>query len=760
MSIEEQFQQARLAKQGQYEVRTNLMHNGEPVYTNRLIFEDSPYLLQHAHNPVNWYPWGDEAFVTASAENKPIFLSIGYSTCHWCHVMEEESFDNEQVAELLNTHFISIKVDREQRPDLDEIYMTGVQLISGQGGWPMSSFLTSEGKPFYGATYFPPQQFMSLLQRIQQFWSLKREAIESDALSISNKIHQQLTHREKALEIGQLQINQALSALKENEDTQCGGFGNTPKFPNESNLLLLLDQLERDKGPLDENPLWNTLNRALMAMLQGGIYDQLAGGFHRYATDRHWLVPHFEKMLYNQAQLAQLFARTWRLSGAEINGNAEYRRICEETLDYVLREMRTEKGTFYSATDADSEGHEGKFFVWSWHELKQLLSEPQIDLLKVVYGTSKGGNFEGNNILFLPKPLIKVAERMKISYHQLLDEIDKVKQLLYPVRQKRPAPLRDEKVITEWNAMMIKAFAEAGLILNQTRYTEAAEQAALSIWDNSRDTNGLLLRIYYNGIASGAANLEDYSHYLQALIKLYDATANRDWLDKARQLWRQMSSLFWEPDGGGFYTSQTNTEGPLIVRAQPYFDGATPSGNAVALAALCALNERCCEAGLEQQINQLIARFSAMLEKAPMAMCYMLTGIAQRLSSNPSCVQYAAQGAIKVDAELTATLDNRFFATLDLNISSGWHINDQKAADKNLIATQVGLGNSDAAWTLVNSQYLPSSPRLGMGYQGHLRIQLDLERHLTNVPLLILMQLQACSDSNCLAPQQIEILLH
>ncbi len=759
MNIEDQLRRARLTKQGSYEVRTHLIQNGVPLYTNRLVFEDAPYLLQHAHNPVDWYPWGDEAFSRAASENKPVFLSIGYSTCHWCHVMEEESFDNEQVAALLNKHFISIKVDREQRPDLDEIYMTGVQLISGQGGWPMSSFLTSEGKPFYAATYFPAQQFMSLLQKIHQIWTHKKYAIEEDAQSIADRIEQQLSHHEKALQTGQTQINQALSALKESEDEKFGGFGNAPKFPNESNLLLILDQLQRESGQLDEKPLWKTLNRSLSAMLQGGIYDQLAGGFHRYATDRQWLVPHFEKMLYNQAQLVPLYARVWRLSGGSVNGNIEYRRICEETLDYVLREMQTKDGAFYSATDADSEGQEGKFFVWSWHELEQLLSKTQLDLLKSVYGVTKGGNFEGNNILFLPYPLEEVAAQIGRPYRTLLDEITLTKEVLYPARQIRPAPLRDEKIITEWNAMMISALAEAGLLLGDPSYIDAAERAALFIWDKSRDANGIIQRIFYNKSASGKANLEDYSHYLLALIRLYDATAKTEWLSRAQQTWQQMTELFWEPDDGGFYTSQDETEGPLIVRAQPYFDGATPSGNSVALTALIALNERSHHPELDQQINQQIARFSAIVNRIPTAMCYMLTAIAQRLKQNPSSIQYAAQGAIRVEATLSAHENNRFRALINLNIGKDWHINNNLADDENLVATEIRLADSSKLWKLEDIRYLPAHDHSSTGYQGALRIELDLEGRSKDEALSITLQLQACSTSHCLEAEQIDILL-
>lgn len=749
MSDTEQLKQARLAKKGQYEIRTHLVKGSEPLYTNRLILEDSPYLLQHAHNPVNWYAWGEPAFAAAKVENKPVFLSIGYSTCHWCHVMEEESFDNERVAELLNRYFISIKVDREQRPDLDEIYMTGVQFISGHGGWPMSSFLTSDGKPFYGATYFPPQQFMQLLERIQQLWHTKQSELESNANSIATAIGRQLVHRNQALEVGPPQIEQALAQLIESEDSANGGFGAAPKFPNECQLLLFLDQLERTPEKLEQNPKWDTLYRTLTAMLQGGIYDQLAGGFHRYSTDAQWLTPHFEKMLYNQAQLSRLYVRSWALSGGELSGDPELRRISEETLDYILREMCSEEGAFYSATDADSEGQEGKFFVWPYAELKALLNQDQLVLAEKVYGVTRQGNFEGSNILYLPQPLQRCAKQLGVSLDTLLQKIQDLKQRLYQARQARTPPLLDNKIITEWNGMMISALAEAGYLLKNFTYIAAAKKAALFLW-HQRDPEGYLYRIYCNGKADTPATLEDYSQYLQALITLYDTTREPDWLNKALLVQQQMTALFWNSEVGGFYSSQQNVGGPLIVRAQPYFDGATAAGNSVALIALATLNYRHKDPIREQQTDQLINRFSGTLGKIPTASCHMLTGLAQRIEPSPGALQYAADGQIRIEGILEKSSDNHYRLTLSLQMSEGWHIYGAQPgiSASQQYPTRIEINDAAQGWKLNDVQYPDSSP-----YQGKIILTLYLEANPDAMPLMINLHFQPCNDQLCLTPE-------
>ncbi len=438
--LKQQIQAAYVAKGDDYLPRTqHLDDEGQAIYINRLIFQDSPYLLQHAHNPVDWHPWGPEAFALAQRENKPVFLSIGYSTCHWCHVMEIESFEDESIARYMNEHYISIKVDRELLPDIDTIYMTAVMMVNGQSGWPMSSFLTSDGKPFYGGTYYPPAQFQNLLEQVYKTWTDDHEQYLEQANAITEEINRIMSAKQKATSITNDTIEKAVQNMLGSYDSTYGGFGRTPKFPNEPNLFLLLEAAVHFDDTFD----LDVLNKTLREMAQGGIYDHVAGGFHRYSTDQHWLVPHFEKMLYNQANLARIYLRAY-----ELTGNDFYKQVVSETLDYVLREMTDSEGGFYSATDADSEGREGAFFVWDKAELKSLLTADEFKLAVDVFGVTDSGNFEGENILFLPEPYAAYAERHKLVLGELHKDVATIKEKLLVARNKRIPPLRDDKIIT------------------------------------------------------------------------------------------------------------------------------------------------------------------------------------------------------------------------------------------------------------------------------------------------------------------------
>ncbi|MCG8380328.1 MAG: thioredoxin domain-containing protein, partial [Proteobacteria bacterium] len=433
------------AKGESYRARTRYLDgNDKPVYINRLILEDSPYLLQHAHNPVDWYPWGDEAFNTAKENNKPVFLSIGYSTCHWCHVMEEESFDNEAIAKHMNEFFICIKVDRELHPDVDTFYMTAVMMMQGQGGWPMSSFLTADRKPFFGGTYYQPAQFIALMSRVNDIWQNQQTEIFEQADAISQQIAGTMAVRQSLNEIGTNVIDTAAQAIMNHHDPHYGGFGQAPKFPNEPYLYFLLEYAIYSLNQDILNAVINTLH----IQACGGIYDQVAGGFHRYATDRNWLVPHFEKMLYNQANLSYVFTQAYQLTGEK-----DFKRVACETLDYVVREMTNTQGAFYSATDADSEGHEGLFFIWDKQEIKSLLKDDAEEFIKL-YQIMDGGNFEGKNIPNLDQPLSIYAGQNNIDYDELIERLDRNKKILWDVREKRIPPLRDDKIITAWNGMM------------------------------------------------------------------------------------------------------------------------------------------------------------------------------------------------------------------------------------------------------------------------------------------------------------------
>jgi uncharacterized protein YyaL (SSP411 family) len=743
--------EARQQKKGSYEVRTQYRDDGEPRYTNRLIFEDSPYLLQHAHNPVNWYAWGEEAFAEAQRLSKPVFLSIGYSTCHWCHVMEEESFDDERVAALLNREFIAIKVDREQRPDIDEIYMTGVQLLSdGGGGWPMSNFLTPQGKPFFGGTYYPRDQFMHLLEKVAQVWSTSHPAILDQADRLYAAIEQRLQARGDAGTVGQAEIDRAVQQLLAGEDKRHGGFRDAPKFPNESHLMLLLDQLERSDTSLHRDPRREALERALNGMLQGGIYDQVAGGFHRYATDQRWLVPHFEKMLYNQAQLARVYARAWRLTA-----EPEYRRVAVETLDYVLREMRSPQGGFYSATDADSEGEEGRYFVWTWPELTGLLNDRQLNLAVQVYGVSERGNFEGHNILYLPRPLDDVARANGYPDREtLLDELSALKGVLYAERQCRVAPLRDDKIITEWNGLMITALAEAGYLFDQPAYIEAAAEAAAYIWNSS--DGGRLYRISSHGSRSTRATLEDYGAYLVAVLALYDATGDTRWLERAVALQQTMDTLFWNATGGGFFVSQSHGDGPVLLRSQSAMDGATASGNSLALVALVALNQRRSTPQLAAQIDQQISRYSAVMRTAPLALGAMLVGVAEYQRAAPRALQYAGDGHVRISAVL-----DRGVLVVTLSIDEGWHVNASDSGHRDLIDTRLTVHNapvSTVQYPPGKAMTLSFSEQPLRIYEGDVRIVAD--SLADSGPVVASLRLQSCSDRLCLAPQTLQLVFH
>lgn len=477
----------------EYRPRTeHLLENGSPLFTNRLILEDSPYLIQHAHNPVDWYAWSAEAFDRARRENKPVFLSIGYSTCHWCHVMERESFDNLEIARFMNEHFVSIKVDRERRPDVDSTYMTAVQLITGRGGWPMSSFLTPEGKTFYGGTYYPPDQFKQLLKNVKTAWREDQDELVQQADAISLEIQRHMATDKKTQRIGQATIDLAIQQILRRYDDMEGGFSTAPKFPNEAILFFLFDVATRyrDKVAMD------AVLHSLQEMAMGGIYDQVGGGFHRYSTDPHWLVPHFEKMLYNQANLSRLYIKAY-----EVTGGINYARVARQTLDYVLREMTSADGGFYSATDADSEGEEGKFFVWSPEQIKTVLTVlEEADFAIDIFDITTAGNFEDKKtILNLPVSLHVYAQKKHLALQDVTQKLDEVREKLLAARNRRIPPLRDDKIVTAWNGMMITALANAADVFGEDHYLDSAIRTAEFIWSSLRNTDNTLWRSYLTG---------------------------------------------------------------------------------------------------------------------------------------------------------------------------------------------------------------------------------------------------------------------
>ena len=554
---------------------------------NRLIHETSPYLLQHARNPVDWYPWGGEAFEKAKRENKPVLLSIGYSACHWCHVMEEESFENEETAEIMNQHFVSIKVDREERPDLDQIYQNAVQLfIRRGGGWPLTIFLTPDKIPFYGGTYFPPNDryglpgFPQILEFVATAYREKRDDIRKTTADVQNALAQmsgaQTVPTKKEINPDLLEL--ASESLSRIFDTTHGGFGGAPKFPATPSLSLFL-RYYRLGG--DETYL-NRVTFTLGEMAWGGIYDQLGGGFHRYSTDDHWLVPHFEKMLYDNAQLASLYFWTYQATGQTF-----YRRIGEEILEYVIREMTDPEGGFYSTQDADSEGHEGKFFVWTPEEIQSILGEEIGALIVRHYGVTPSGNFEKKNILHIVKPIDLLAKESGKSEAEMEQILREAKQKLFLEREKRVKPFRDEKILTSWNGLMIGAFVEGYNVTRNRRYLAVAEKGADFVLTRLHK-EGRILRTFKDGVGKLNGYLDDYAFFINALLDLHEATSAPPYLDRAKSLTARLVDQFWDEAQGGFFFTSKDHES-LIARYKSSADQSTPSGNAVAAYALLRL---------------------------------------------------------------------------------------------------------------------------------------------------------------------------
>jgi uncharacterized protein YyaL (SSP411 family) len=546
---------------------------------NRLATETSPYLLQHAHNPVDWYPWGTDAFDHARREDKPILLSVGYSACHWCHVMERESFENDEIAALMNRLFVSIKVDREERPDVDQIYMQAVQSMTGRGGWPMTVFMTPDGVPFYGGTYFPPVDrhgmpaFPRLLQSIADAYHGRRgEVLEAGRQLVETMGQSERLSRSASL-LSRDVVTRAYLGLAGEFDERDGGLGQAPKFPQPMTWEAILRVWKRtgDARALE------MLRRTLTRMARGGIYDQLGGGFHRYSVDAQWLVPHFEKMLYDNAQLASLYLHGWLATN-----DSEYRLIVEETLDYVRREMTHPAGGFYSAQDADSEGAEGKFFVWSPDEIRAALGDPALARVALAYwGVDDGPNFEDHSILFVPRDPATVAESLGLTQDAMMASLARARQVLHAAREKRVHPGLDDKVLASWNGLMLAAFAEAAAVLGRTDYLAAAVHNA-EFLASQMVRDGRLRRSWKDGQARITGYLEDHAMVGAGLLALYEATFDRKWLDESRRLAEEALRLFWSEEREAFFDTGHDQE-TLVVRPRNLFDNAVPSGTSVTI---------------------------------------------------------------------------------------------------------------------------------------------------------------------------------
>ncbi len=589
---------------------------------NRLINEQSPYLRQHAYNPVDWYPWSHEAFRRARDENKPILLSVGYSACHWCHVMERESFENEQIARLMNDNFVCIKVDREERPDVDQIYMDAVQMIAGRGGWPLTMFLTPDGRPFFGGTYYPPSDrqgmpgFPRVLIAIAEAYrsGAKEVAHNVDHLTKALGALAAYTPSEGDLTPGLPAI--AARALAQHYDSVNGGIGQAPKFPNTFvfSLFLRVFQHEGDESMAE------MVRHTLRKMARGGIYDQLGGGFHRYSVDERWLVPHFEKMLYDNAQLARLY-----LDAARALNEPEFLGVARETLDYVLREMTDAEGGFYSTQDADSEGEEGKFFLWTRDGVERVVGAELAPIAERYFDVSDEGNFEGANILHRTLEVADAARLFKMSEQQMGAALAQIRTRLFEARERRVRPGRDDKVLVAWNAMMLSAFAEGFRALHEQRYLDAAVRAFSFI--NTRMWNGRALkRSFKDGVARFNAYLEDYALLANAALDLHAATLDTSYLERARTLADVMLERFLDRDKGGFFFTSDDHEA-LITRSKAAFDGSTPSGNSAAVMALLRLYACTGEERYRIEAERTLKLFREFIEKQPFGFSYMLEAI-------------------------------------------------------------------------------------------------------------------------------------
>ena len=592
-------------------------------FTNRLIRESSPYLLQHAHNPVDWYPWGDEALRRAKEEDKPILLSIGYSACHWCHVMEKECFENEAIAGTMNERFINIKVDREERPDLDEIYMHAAQVMTGGGGWPLNVFLTPALIPFHAGTYFPPEDrrempgFPKILIIVSDYYRTRREEVQKINHQIQETLQQITTIVPSRGSIDGQLLKRGFEILEKQFDPTYGGFGSAPKFPSSLSLSFLL-RFWKGAGSEKARKMVET---TLTKMANGGIYDHLGGGFHRYSIDERWLVPHFEKMLYDNALLSRTYVEAYQATGEE-----RYRRVAEETLDYVLREMTSPEGGFYSAQDADSEGEEGRYYVWTREEIKDILGKEKGTPFCAFYGVTQQGNFEGRaSTLNIASSMEKISERHGMSVGELESVLGEGRRRLLAEREKRIRPGTDEKILTSWNGLMISGLTDGYRVSGREAYLGAAKEAAQVILQEMRKT-GHLMRVFSKGESRVKGYSEDYAFFVQALIDLYETTFEIDWLEKAYALNQEMTRQFWDRDHGGFFFTGKENE-PLIAQSKNPYDNVLPSSNSVGLFNLLRLGYLTGEEDLKQKSEQILHLFHGLLAEHPQGFANMLSGL-------------------------------------------------------------------------------------------------------------------------------------
>ena len=597
---------------------------------NSLINEKSPYLLQHAHNPVDWHAWSDETFELARQQNKPVFLSIGYATCHWCHVMEKESFEDETTARYLNDTFVCIKVDREERPDIDAVYMAVCQMLTGSGGWPLNLFLSPDKKPFFAATYIPKNNrygqagLTELCEQVKKLWTSQPDKVHSSATSIAAALDRAFSYT-TAKEPGESLLDHAYELIWQNFDSKHGGFEGAPKFPTPHRLLFLLRCYHRTG---DAKAL-SMVEKTLTAMRLGGIWDHVGFGFHRYATDTQWLLPHFEKMLYDQALIAQTYLETYQITQKPF-----YARTVEEIFTYVLRDMTSAEGSFYSAEDADSEGEEGKFYVWHLDEFKKVIDTKQTAQWEKIFNLRTDGNFEdeatkqktGANILHLNRHLAQWAEELNLAPDELDTQWDKTRKKLYACREKRIHPLKDDKILVDWNGLMIAALSQGARILDKPEYAQAAEKSAHFVLTQMQAGRGRLYHRFREGELAVAAQAADYAFLIHGLLNLYQATFNLSYAEEAVALQERMLEDFWDPDNGGFYSTANEGEA-LPVRPKELYDGAMPSANSVSLLNLLWLSRLTGDPRWDNKANEQLRAFAGTVKAQPTAFTYFLLGV-------------------------------------------------------------------------------------------------------------------------------------
>ena len=783
---------------------------GPPRFTNRLAQETSPYLLLHAHNPVDWYPWGAEAFQRAKAEGKPIFLSIGYSSCHWCHVMERESFSDPEIADYLNEHFVNVKVDREERPDVDEIYMTALQVyyqMIGQpqsGGWPLSMFLTPDAKPFFGGTYFPPEErrgmrgFLDVAKQVAEVWSTERKNLEAAAEQLAGFVKQTLG-ASVSLEPARLEraaIDSVFKTLSAQYDPVYGGFGydaanpRLPKFPKPPTLDLLVYLSETQREGRAQTMLRGTLD----AMAAGGIHDHLGGGFHRYSTDRFWRVPHFEKMLYDNAQLARVYVRAFELSGEEKD-----RQVAQRIFRFIDEEMTSPEGAFYSALDADTHGQEGLYYTWTSEQIAAVLGDGDAATFKSVYGVSDPPNFEDTNVLYLPRTLAEAAEQVQIDEDQLREKLDPMRHDLLTVRRKRKRPLLDTKVLTGWNGLMIAALADAGRILEEPSYLDSAVRAAEFVLNRLRTSDDRLLHVYAGGKAKLNAYCDDYAFLVEGLLALHLSTAETRWLDEARSLTDRMIDDFWDEASAGFFFTSEDHES-LLARSKDPFDSVTPSANSVAVRNLIRLAERTGDASYRRRAKEALEVFLPLAERSPASVPNLAVALGEWLDAGEDRAKVPRLEVDKTSGLLTlsggaekkqkdgkqakrpAIVTARGVLSVDrlprggtfevaavVRIKQDWHINANPASPDFLIPTTLKI-TSDLPIKVEKVTYPKGEPLEFPGideplkvYTGRVivRAKVTLSEKVAKKKGTLLLEIgyQACDDQRCLAPSKLKVKL-